>query len=281
MKAFRFIFLICILLAGIGLIVLFILEQVTTPLKSTLVPFYQVIGITTKSVDRVFSRIIPVNDLDEAKMGNYFASYYSFETNPGDPGQVYVESLLKKLIPFVQKPFPYRVYVISDTSPNAFALPGGVILVTRGLLNIMKTDGEVTAILAHEIGHIELSHCFDAVKFERLATKMGNKTLGEILDFTFRLLLRHSFSKTEENEADEYAFDLLLQTRYDPSAMGRAFGRLLSYEAGSSYSPRTGEKAGIIKDYFRSHPRLATRKEKFEQEAKVWRMLHPKEQRDM
>ena len=57
--------------------------------------------------------------------------------------------------------------------PNAFALPGGVIIVTGGLLKTLKSEAELAAVLSHEMGHIELSHCLDTVRFQLLARKDG------------------------------------------------------------------------------------------------------------
>jgi predicted Zn-dependent protease len=269
--------LILIIGLGLGLLSLIIIAKVTTPLESTLAPFFQAIGITTKSVDRIFSRIIPVDAMDEAAMGEYFASYYSFETSPQDPDQLYLDSILAELVPFTRKPFPYRVYLIQESSPNAFALPGGIILITKSLLTMLTSDAEVAAIMGHEIGHIELSHCFDAVKFQLLTEKIDQGTLGEFLDFVFQLLLGYSFSKTEEHEADEYAFDLLVLTRFTPSGLGNAFGTFLDYE--TSYK-KNESTADLLRDYFMSHPPMEIRHETYKEKARVWWLLHPGEKRE-
>ncbi len=71
------------------------------------------------------------------------------------------------------------------------------------------------SVMAHEMGHIELGHCFNAVKFELLARKTHEETLGKIADFAVPFLLHPSFSKTQENESDEYAYNLMIESQYD------------------------------------------------------------------
>ena len=86
--------------------------------------------------------------------------------------------------------------------------------------------------------HIERGHCFDAIKYELTFRKIKAPTIGQLADFTFSLFLRHSFSKTQENAADEYGYDLLLLTKYDPLAFSDAF-RELEKLYGNSY-PKSG-----------------------------------------
>lgn len=82
------------------------------------------------------------------------------------------------------------------------------------------------------------------------------------------LLVRHSFSKAEEHEADVYAFILLASSRYDPAAMGSAFASLQRFQDSASSFPGgggRGEAADPLRDYFSSHPPLPLRREEFRQ----------------
>ena len=96
------------------------------------------------------------------------------------------------------------------------------------------------------------------------------------------LLVRHSFSKAEEHEADVYAFTLLASSRYDPAAMGSAFASLQRFQDRAGSSPGgggRGEGADPLRDYFSSHPPLPLRREEFRQEAEAWWRRHPLERR--
>ena len=105
----------------------------------------------------------------------------------------------------------------------------------------------------------------DSVKYEILSKKIIHNSLGAIADFSRNLLIRHTFSKTQEDEADNYGFQLLTSSEYDPSAMSKAFIRLKS-----ASSLQSGASPNPLRDYFSSHPPLDQRIAKFTTEAQVW-----------
>jgi Zn-dependent protease with chaperone function len=185
------------------------------------------------------------------------------------------ELVTQQLSQYAKKPFAYEVFIDSWNVPNAFALPGGVIYVTSGLMRTVKSESELISILAHEMGHIELGHCFGAVKFELLAKKLNAAPLGQLVDFANALLLRHSFSKTQEGDADDYGYDLLLGTSYDPRGMGKAFANLKQSSGGREEK----KNLDVMQDYFSTHPALDIRIEKFSAKANVWWSEHSGEQR--
>ena len=153
------------------------------------------------------------------------------------------------------------------------ALPGGVILVTRELLNTVQSESELISVLAHELGHIELGHCFDTVKFDLLARKVGSEPLGELADVIVQILLRHTFSKTVEDEADVYAYELVVNSRYDPLGVGNSFGSLSRFLRARGVKPQ--QHAEPFRDYFMSHPPLEIREAKFHEQATAWWKRHP------
>lgn len=270
----RLIFFAAILVFGSVLMVLLYREQIQTERASTLAPFYQILGKPIRTMNRALTKVLSVDSLDEKEYGDAIRERFSEMQDPKDKDYVYLNQLIVTLTSYKQKPFDYTVYVMEEESPNAFALPGGVIFVTRGLLNTLKSEHELNAVLAHEIGHIEKSHCMDSVRFELLAAKIGTDTLGKLADFAFQLMTRHSYNKTQEDEADEYAFELILNTMYDPNGVGLAFLRL------EKYSPESGtKKAKLISEYFQSHPHMDLRREKFSEKADHWWSEHAEERR--
>lgn len=279
MKAtWRIASLTLLLACGMALIAVFYTSRSRSPLPSTLTSTFQLIGTPIKFVDRVASRVVPVNALDERELGDTYRRRYDAQVTPGDVDQAYLDALMTDLRPFARKPFPYRAYVIGRSSlPNAMALPGGVILVTRGLLGTLRSESELIAVLAHEIGHVERGHCFDTVRFQLLSRKIGSNSLGKIADMAAQFLLRHAYSKTVEDEADEYAYELLVSSKYDPIAVGKSFGSLLQYKKNSGVS--TPQHADLLRDYFISHPPLEIREAEFSGRASAWWKLHPGERR--
>ncbi len=273
----RLVFLALLIAFGMGLTVLFFIIKPTTPLEYTFAPAFQFLGRGAKTMDRTLTRLVPVDSGDEAAFGDAIAARYETESDRESADGRYLNALVGVLSRHAKKPFRYRVFVI-EGEPNACALPGGVIIVTRGLLETMKSEGEVVAILSHEMGHIELSHCFDTVRFQLLSQKTGRHTMGQLADFSMNVMLRHSFSKTQEEEADRYAYDLVLQTDYTPSSVGDSFKSFLSYEM-KNHEDEKRLKADIFRDYFMTHPHTIHRQEKYSEEARRWWITHKGEKK--
>jgi Zn-dependent protease with chaperone function len=272
----RLLFLAIIFTVGAALVLVMAIKRARPPMDSSLVPVFQLLGKPVKSLDRAFTRMIPIDSLDEKEYGEAIARRYAYLDDRFTREHRYLNNIIAHLALMARKPFKYQVFVISHRVPNAFAFPGGVIIVTDGLLGVMESEAEVVAILAHEMGHIERSHCMDAVRFQLLAKKTGSQQLGEIADFAVKLLLTHSFNKTEENEADDYAYRMLLNTPYDPCGLGGSFNRMLRYEGPRR---RRSKKAHILRDYFMTHPPFQLRAAEYLEKAKAWWRDHPDEKR--
>lgn len=266
-----------LLLCGVALIVTLYHARIRSPLESTLTTSFQILGVPIKLGDRLASRMLPVDQLDEKELGDVYRAKYDGQIKAGDAAQDYVDALINELVPFTSKPFPYRAYVIDYSVPNAMALPGGVILVTRGMLQTLHSESELVAVLAHELGHIELGHCFDAVRFQLLARKLGMQPLGKLADLATQVILRHSYSKTLEHEADNYAFTLLENSQYDPRGEGRSFRSMQIWV--TRHGGSTPQHANPMRDYFASHPPLGIRAEEYRERANAWWRTHPKARR--
>lgn len=262
---------------GVAIIALLHRAQVQPPLPSTFTSAFQVLGTPLKLVDRFATRVLPVDEIDEGELGDVYRASYDPQADPPSREQRYLDSLMDELQPFAGKSFRYRAYVVDYPAPNAMAFPGGVVLVTRDLLTTLHSEAELVAVLAHEMGHIERGHCFDAVRFQLLARKVGAAPLGTLADLAAQVLLRHSYGKTMEHEADAYAFEVLTHSRYDPHGVAGGFRSLLAYLA--SHGERTPPRASPIRDYFTSHPPLEIRAAEFDERADAWWSRHPGERR--
>ena len=277
MNGAKVLFFFLLIASGAALTAAICIFRPAVPLDSSLAPAYQLFGHASKGADRALAVLMRVDDLDEKRYGEAIAAECDAYADASDPDYIYVNAVMKDVAKFARKPFVYRVYMHESDEPNAFALPGGVIFVTSGLLSTIHSQSELAAVLAHETGHVELSHCLDAVKFQLAAQKIGAKPLGELADFAMSLLVRHSFSKTQEDDADTYAYELLTLSSYDPFAEGRAYASFISWCTANGI--REERHAGVIRDYFLSHPPLAIRADKFTQKAERWREGHRNEKR--
>jgi predicted Zn-dependent protease len=230
-------------------------------------PLFQLLGKVPKSLSRSVTRVLPIDSVDEGKLGEVIFKDYEANASQSDKKTLdYLSSLVQTLEIYKKKQFSYKIQILDSPFPNAMALPGGVILVTSGLLDILGSESELLAVLAHEMGHVELSHCFDSVKYEILSKKIFHTDLGKLADFSRGFLVRHSFSKTQEDEADSYGYKLLVNSQYDPTSVSRALGRL-SFGIDNIKSDAL---LNPLRDYFTSHPPIKSRINKFSSEAKIW-----------
>ncbi len=157
--------------------------------------------------------------------------------------QRYVSDLGKKLAAKSERPdLPWSFRVVDDAAVNAFALPGGFIFVTRGILAHMNSEGQLVAVLGHEIGHVTARHSVSQISKAQL-TQLG-LGLGFVLSEDFREfgelasagvgLLFLKFGRDDENQSDELGFRYAVQSGYDPREMVRVFETLESVSARES-----------------------------------------------
>ncbi|WP_025900020.1 M48 family metalloprotease [Sneathiella glossodoripedis] len=158
---------------------------------------------------------------------------------------------------------------------NAFALPGGYVYVTRGLLAMANNEAEVAGVLAHEVGHVIARH---GVERQSRATGMG--LLGAIagiltqsadvarLGQTVGGLFLADYSRDQEYEADRLGVKYLGLAGYPREAMADFLQRL---EDHSEYAAKVAGKEGKSGqyDFFASHPQTEDRIEKANQLARL------------
>jgi len=118
------------------------------------------------------------------------------------------------------------------TGPNAFALPGGIIVITDEMVLITKSPGEALAVLAHEIGHVELRHALRHVLQDSAVATVAATLTGDVSTLTLAvsglpvLLAQARYSREFEAEADNYAYDLLKQHNLSPELFASLMERL-------------------------------------------------------
>ena len=119
----------------------------------------------------------------------------------------------------------YKFYLLQEPIPNAFALPGGHVLVTTRLLELADRPEEIAGVVAHELAHVTQKHGFrkiisSAGPYLIFRVFLGNSTgVLPILGDSSELLIRQSFSQEYELEADDVGWQCLVSARIDPRGL--------------------------------------------------------------
>lgn len=129
-------------------------------------------------------------------------------------------------------PYEFRFHVAEDASLNAFALPGGHVVIHTGLLQAVQRPEELAGVLAHEIAHVMRRHSLRKLVetaglsvLVRALVGDANGLLGALTDSS-ELLLRQKFSRDFEREADDTGWESLVAARIDPRGMIEFFRKL-------------------------------------------------------
>jgi len=131
--------------------------------------------------------------------------------------------------------YRYEFHVADDSAVNAFALPGGIVVVNTGLIEATRRPEELAGVLAHEVQHVELRHSLRQIakQLGLLATlnlfagNIGASLGGRVAEH----LLSLKFTRSAEQQADEQAVALLTRVNIDPGGLPSFFSRLASEPA--------------------------------------------------
>lgn len=141
--------------------------------------------------------------------------------------QAYVDQILRRMVPYTEYPdLPYEVTIANTPIVNAFALPGGKITLTRGLLVMASNEAEVAGVLAHEIGHVTGRHSAERQGAGMVAqlgaillgVATGSSELVDLASYGAQAYLQ-SYSREQELEADRLGVRYMSRAGYDPDAM--------------------------------------------------------------
>ncbi|MGH1452405.1 MAG: M48 family metallopeptidase [Paracoccaceae bacterium] len=170
------------------------------------------------------------------------------------PGVAALAKMQDRLQAHLDLPHGVTVTVLNHRMINAFALPGGQVVLFKGLIRTAQTPEEVAAVLAHELGHVAsrdpTRHALrSAGSIGVLGLLFGDFAGGTAVLFLANRLIEANYSQSAEAAADVFARNLLRDAGLQPGALGRMFERM---QAGS------GEPPAMLK-HFLSHPDLAER----------------------
>ncbi|MEE8061265.1 MAG: M48 family metallopeptidase, partial [Gemmatimonadales bacterium] len=144
---------------------------------------------------------------------------------PDSSLQAYVARLGQSMAVASERPqLPWSFAVVNDATVNAFALPGGQIFVTRGILTHFNSEAELMSVLGHEIGHVTAKHSVSQISKAQIA-QLGlgvGMVLTPSLDVLHQVagsglqVLFLKFGRDDEAQSDELGFRYMVEAGYDP-----------------------------------------------------------------
>jgi len=183
--------------------------------------------------------------------------------------QRYVNRVGTWLAMHTERPgLPWRFGVVDSSDVNAFALPGGTIVITAGLYDRLRDESELAAVLAHEISHVVEKHQVKAIQ-KAMGKDFANELAGDVTGRSDNALVRRfggqAFSvgtqvlargldKQDEYQADRHGMVIAARAGYNPFAMA---GVLQTLDA-------SGPQDRAMALMFSTHPTAASRIEMLE-----------------
>lgn len=252
----RRIALAALLLITIGALILTQRRKADAPASPAAVS--SLIASSEREFSRLPSRFTRLSDEQEIAAGNQMLQMMTKSDSPTT--ESYLQEVGAKVARGAHRKLPYRFHYMSDPNfVNAFALPGGHIIVGQGLLQLMDSEDELAAVLGHEIAHVDLYHCAERLQVEAAARRIP---LGMVFEIP-ALLFQAGYHKDQELEADRDGLPLAIAAGYSAGGALRfeeKFQRLYErYVKGHRAASGPVEEilsggVGVLIDYFRSHP---------------------------
>ena len=176
--------------------------------------------------------------------------------------QRYLNELGQEMVKVAHRPnLGYEFKIVDSPVPNAFAVPGGYIYFTRGILSYFNNEAELAGVLGHEIGHISARH--SAQQYSNNVLTQTGIQIGSVLSEDFRKysqvaqlgtsLLFLKFGRDAERQSDELGVEYSTALGYDAREMGEFFQTLSRLSQGEE---------GSIPAFFSTHPDPGEREKK-------------------
>jgi predicted Zn-dependent protease len=187
----------------------------------------------------------------------------------------YLDRVGQNLVRNSDAKVPFTIKVIDSDEINAFALPGGSLYVTSGMILMAADEAELAGVMAHEIAHVAAHHAtrqmtrsnlFNIASVPLIFVSGGlGVAVRELASLTIPLGMT-KFSRSFESEADYLGLEYLYKAGYDPQALISFFERVQAREK---------EKPGKLARAFATHPQTTDRIKKSQQE--ITNILPPRE----
>ncbi len=173
-------------------------------------------------------------------------------------GRNALEAMAVRITANMPEPPSLRLVVINTRMDNAFALPGGIVVLTKGLIDSAQSAEEVAGVIAHEIGHIHYDHPIRGM-YRTVAVSIvvglvtGDVAGGILITGLGRWVLNSGYSRVAERQADDYALERLYAAGIDSKGFEEFFTRALAAQAQGE-----GSLSGLLSTHPLTRERVET-----------------------
>src|SRR5205809_1268054 len=214
-------------------------------------------------------QLMLISESQEIAMGRDYDNQVaaSIGLYPDSGLQRYLQQFGARLAATSERPnLPWSFRVVDDPVVNAFALPGGYIYVTRGILAHLNSEAELAGVVGHEIGHVTARHSVSQLSKQQLA-QIG-LAVGTIASPDFERfaglasaglgILFLKYSRDAERQADDLGLRYMRRANYDPREMPHVFEMLTRVSQ--------AQGGGRVPEWLATHPNPENRRGRIEQE---------------
>jgi predicted Zn-dependent protease len=216
-----------------------------------------------RDLSRAPMSLTRLSDDEEIAVGKELAAEYAptGQLSPEDDAvQSYVRRVGHSVSLNARRRLPYSFHLVPDRSMiNAFSLPGGPVFVGAGMLDLMTSEDELAAVLAHEIEHIDHYHCAERVQIEARLRSLQLDVVGAIIQIPLQVW-EAGYNKDEEFEADREGILLAALGGYSPYGAVNLFEKFVKLNSEYVIHAQSPEDElsqlaiQSLQGYFRSHP---------------------------
>lgn len=197
------------------------------------------------------------------------------EVPSDDPREQEVQRIGNLIVSHIKSPWKFQFHLLADTKTiNAFALPGGQIFITMGLLNKLQNEAQLAGVLSHEAGHVIERHTAQQMAKGQLgqsiiaavatgasdpnhpSSAQSAAMVASVVNQMFQL----RYSRHDESEADIWGLKLMVESGFDPRAMVEVM-KILKAAGGAGHTPELFQthpnpdlRIEQIKAYLAEHP---------------------------
>src|SRR2546422_8944237 len=214
-------------------------------------------------------QLMLISESQEIAMGREYDQEVaaSIGLYPDSALQRWIQQFGARLAATSERPnLPWTFHVVDDPVVNAFALPGGYIYVTRGILAHLNSEAELAGVVGHESGHVTARHSVSQMSKQQLAQlglavgSIASPEFGRYAGLAGQALgvLFLKYSRDNESQADDLALRYIRRGNYDPRGMPHVFELLTRVSQ--------AQGGGRVPEWLATHPNPEHRRGRIEQE---------------